>query len=119
MASGRYDFQSLVSNSNLMYKRYLERTRGVKNMTQFKTPKFKYPTEQQMASIPYRPHTWSIGDRFYKLANKEYGDPEMWWVIAMFNQTPTEAFVKVGHVVYIPTNIDAVLGIFLEDDFNY
>jgi nucleoid-associated protein YgaU len=119
MSSGRYDFDDIVSNENNMYKKYLDRTRGLKFMTQFRTPKFKYPTEQQLREISYTTYTWGVGDRFYKLANQFYGDPEKWWIIAMFNQTPTEAFVKAGHTIYIPDDLDEVIGIYLDDDFTY
>jgi len=36
----------------------------------------------------------------------------MWWVIAWYNQKPTEAHFNVGDVVYIPTPLANVLQYF-------
>ena len=52
---------------------------------------------------------WSQGDRFWRLASKFYGDPSYWWIIAWFNQKPTEASVKRGEVLLIPTPLNKVL----------
>lgn len=119
MASGRYDKRDLVSNSNEMYKEYLDKTRGLKKMIHHRTPKFKYPSQQDILNIESNPYRWAVGDRFYKLAHMQYGDPQMWWVIAMYNQTPTEAFVKAGDVIYVPVNLDEVLAIFLDKEVSY
>ena len=54
-------------------------------------------------------HVWSVGDRYYKLAIDNYGDASYWWVIAMFNQRPTEANWTVGEVVQIPLPLERFL----------
>ena len=54
-------------------------------------------------------HIWKEGDRFFKLAHQYYGDSTMWWVIAWFNRTPTEAHVSLGDTIYIPRPLDLVL----------
>tara|TARA_R100001129_G_scaffold158521_1_gene122284 strand:+ start:155 stop:448 length:294 start_codon:yes stop_codon:yes gene_type:complete len=54
-------------------------------------------------------HIWKTGDRYYKLSQKFYGVPELWWIIALYNQKPTEAHLKKGDVVLIPTPIRTVL----------
>tara|TARA_R100001086_G_C11820877_1_gene254048 strand:+ start:930 stop:1172 length:243 start_codon:yes stop_codon:yes gene_type:complete len=56
-------------------------------------------------------HIWKTGDRYYKLANRYYERPELWWVIALFNNKPTEGHLKKGDIVYIPTPINTVLSI--------
>ena len=61
-------------------------------------------------------HTWKLGDRYYKLAYEHYGDPEVWWVIAMYNKKPTEAFVNVGDRIYIPKPIDIVIQHFMTSE---
>ena len=33
---------------------------------------------------------------------KYYGDAEYWWLIAWYNNKPTESHFKLGDVVYIP-----------------
>ena len=54
-------------------------------------------------------HTWTTGDKYYKLAVTYYNDASLWWVIAWFNQRPTESHVKVGEVIQIPNPLDLVL----------
>tara|TARA_R100000664_G_C2633772_1_gene62055 strand:- start:168 stop:506 length:339 start_codon:yes stop_codon:yes gene_type:complete len=54
-------------------------------------------------------HVWKTGDRYYKLAQKFYGVSELWWIIALYNQKPTEAHLKKGDIVLIPTPIKTVL----------
>jgi len=71
-----------------------------------------YPTPQQAANINTTTHFWGLGDRYYKLAQRYYDDPTLWWVIAWFNQLPTEHHVDLGDVVLIPLNLDEILSIF-------
>jgi nucleoid-associated protein YgaU len=105
----RYMGREMGKNSEEMYKEKLE-DRGVNSITQFTTPSFRYPTANEIAfGITTIPHVWVQGDRFFKLAHEYYNNVENWWVIAMFNQKPTEAHVKPGEVVYIPTPLNAIL----------
>jgi hypothetical protein len=55
------------------------------------------------------PHIWKTGDRYYKLAAAYYGRPQLWWVIALYNQKPTEGHLKRGDVIKIPTSLDLLL----------
>ena len=60
----------------------------------------------QLENIEGISHLWTLGDRYYKLADKYYGDSTMWWVIAWFNRAPTEAHLKIGDIIIIPTPLD-------------
>jgi nucleoid-associated protein YgaU len=64
------------------------------------------------AFLDSRTVVWKVGDRFYKMANKYYGDPTYWWVIAWFNQTPTESHVVVGTTLEVPLPLDRALAIY-------
>tara|TARA_R110000824_G_scaffold137457_1_gene301574 strand:- start:110 stop:454 length:345 start_codon:yes stop_codon:yes gene_type:complete len=110
--SSRYDNRSAAINDNPLYRSLLKR-RGIKFIRQFKTPSFYFPTDREMGSIKEVDYTWKMGDRFFKLANKYYGDSTMWWIVAWYNQTPTESSVSVGQVIQIPLPLDAVLPIFM------
>jgi len=61
-----------------------------------------------MQEVSYRYRTAAAYDRFDRLAAIEYGDPQLWWVIAKANP---EIFypddIPVGAVIRIP---DASLG---------
>ena len=68
-----------------------------------------HPTSEDIAELNIISHRWKIGDKYFKLAHQYYGNSEMWWVIAWFNQAPTEAHLELGQVVYIPTPVQDVL----------
>jgi len=55
---------------------------------------------------------WGVGFRFYKLADKYYGDPSLWWIIPWFNQKPLESDFEAGDPVMIPLPLESVLGFF-------
>lgn len=120
MASQRYDLDDVVKNKNELYKKYIEETRGLsRGINHFRTQTFRYPSSQEIANLTITKHTWKVGDRFSKLAYQFYGDVEMWWVIAMFNKSPTEAFVKKGDIIYIPQPLDRVISMFTSDEERY
>ena len=105
----RYKNQNIFVNLNEAYKRYLKKSRGDKQIKQYNTPKFRYPTVRENSNFNTISHIWGTGDRYYKLAAEYYDDPELWWVIALYNQKPTEFDVKLGDVLYIPVPLESVL----------
>jgi len=105
----RYKNQSIFINDQEAYKTYLKKTRGMKNIRQFSTPKMFYPTSLQARDFETIKRIWGAGDHYFKMAEEYYGDPEMWWVIAFFNQKPTEFHVSPGDVIYIPVPLEAIL----------
>ena len=106
----RYDERMLLINSHKMYRRVLE-DRGVRRINQYETAKYKYPTASDIRAMTTVSHVWKYGDRFYKLANKFYGRSEYWWIIAFFNQVPTESHLQLGDVIDIPLDYDEVMRI--------
>lgn len=109
MAS-RYDNRVIGINKTSMYSNLLE-NRGVKQIRQYFTPEFVYPTPDQIATLDIEPHIWKDSDRYYKLASDHYNDPKMWWIIAFFNQKPTEGHIQIGDIIQIPKPLDKVLRI--------
>ena len=105
----RYKNQRVFLNDTEAYKRYLK-NRGLKHVKQYSTPKMFYPSDvQASANFTAQRRIWGVGDRYYKFADEYYQDPAMWWVIAFYNQKPTEFHVKPGDVIFIPTPLDSVL----------
>lgn len=104
----RFENRRIFRNGDELYDEYLEE-RDAKYFRQYVTPNFEYPNAEQMRELKRIKHVWKRGDRFYKLAFDNYGDPKLWWVIAWFNKTPTEAHVPIGSVVLIPQPIQKVL----------
>ena len=98
----RYDGRKIYRSANPIYSEELD-ARQLRYFRFYETPRFKEFDEEELLDIQDIGHTWSMGDRFYKLAYKYYGDSEMWWVLAWYNGTPTEAHLTVGDVINIPT----------------
>ena len=61
-----------------------------------------------MEKINVLTETWKLGDRLYKYADKHYGDPSMWWIIAWFNKKPTENDFQLGEQVLIPLPLEKI-----------
>lgn len=106
--ANRYDGVMEAINEEEMYAGHRER-RGVKTITQFKTFSMTHPTVEQIGTLQLVGHMWKLGDRYYKLAYEHYGDSQWWWVIAWYNQLPTESHVELGQVIDIPFPLHQVL----------
>lgn len=107
----RYENAPVINNNNRLYTEILK-DRGIKQVQQYGTRNIRFPTAEQLTELDIVAHAWKYGDRFYKLAHDFYGDSNLWWVIAFFNQQPTESGLEFGAIVYIPTPIERVLSIY-------
>ena len=96
-----YDRGDAAVNDSELYDELFD-SRGVKKVTQYKTKIFSSSFKDK--TIYYYNHYWSHGDRYHKLASKYYKDYRLWWVIAIFNEKPSEAEIKYGDQIKIPTN---------------
>ena len=95
----KYTGREIVTNEEDEYKDLLE-IRGIDTIQQFKT--FFFNRKNIKNSYGYHEHVWKKGDKLYKIANKYYGDIEFWWIIAMWNNKPTDANFKIGDVIEVP-----------------
>ncbi len=111
--SSRYDNRRIVFNRLKMYSKKAKE-RGIEGFKHYTTPEFSEFTEEEYHNIDTLAHIWTVGDKYYKLAHTHYGKPEYWWVIAWFNNLPTEAHLDVGDTVYIPFPLEELLGSFYE-----
>ena len=66
-------------------------------------------TTEFLESINKIEHVYTNSDKLSKLAQKYYRDPKLWWVIAWFNQKPTDSHCKVGDIIEIPIPLRDVL----------
>ena len=107
----RYDRRRLILNDDELYWDMLQR-RHVNYIRQYASGVLHYPTFKDLQSITKIPHIWSTGDRFYKLASQHYGTPTYWWVIALFNQAPTEASLFLGKQIFVPMPLEAILRVY-------
>lgn len=104
----RYKNRLILKNDMEQYENIF-RERNVKYIYQYTSPNFTYVNASQYPNLNIISYTWKVGDRYYKLAEKYYGDATSWWVIAKFNLRPTESHLRIGDILYIPTPIDRVL----------
>ena len=104
----RYEKRILFRNKNELYESLFEK-RNIKHIRHFNTPTLRYPRPAEIANLQQIVHTWTVGDRYYKLADRYYGNAEFWWVIAWYNQKPTEGHLKAGMRVRIPLPVERIL----------
>jgi len=109
--SSRYNNRKIARNKNKLYKNFFK-DRNITLVRQYRTANLSYPTKEQVRQLKVLTHVWKTGDRYYKLSFDYYGTSKYWWVIAWFNKKPTEAHVKYGDVVLIPTPLDKLLNFF-------
>ena len=104
MAS-RYDAREIFLNTREEYENVFKE-RNIKSISQFKTANLSHLTIDEISSLDIVNHVWTIGDRFWKLSAKYYNRADLWWVIAWFNQMPTEGQVSIGDIVAIPLPLE-------------
>ena len=105
----RYTGRKKGKNDTEMYEDVLE-ARGVKQIVQYTTPALKFPEPDVLRRIRTKEYIWQQGDKFWRLASQHYGDPKLWWLIAQFNQKPTEHHVAIGETIKIPIDLAVALG---------
>ena len=106
--TSRYDNRKVGINGTEQYEE-LFRSKNINFIRQYSTKPISHPTIEQLSNINTVKHVWKLGDKFYKLANKHYGDSKLWWIIALFNLRPTEAHLELGDVLEIPFPLEKVL----------
>jgi len=108
MAINRYRYTRIITNNTSEYSDIMRR-RGVNFINHFSFKKFKHLQSGDVPGLTYLQHIWTSSDRFYKLADKYYGDPLYWWLIAKFNNTPLETDITIGDTLYIPQPLERLL----------
>jgi len=107
----RYDNRNIAKNREIAYYDYFQ-DRGINHIVQFTTPTILPITNDKNQTITRIEHTWAMGDKLWKLAQLYYGLPNYWWLIAWYNQKPTESHFAVGDIVYIPTPFERILSLY-------
>mgnify|MGYP001244990304 CR=1 FL=1 len=113
MANSRYKNVPYFRNSYPMYENVLEE-RGLKYVNQYGTSLLRQLTKEQEENIMIKEVVWEVGDRLDKLASREYSDPTYWWLIARYNNKPTDAHFTRGDTVRVPHPLSLILGYYTE-----
>jgi nucleoid-associated protein YgaU len=104
----RYRNRPNAINRDQLYEEMFEE-RGVTKINQFVTPELSNPSQEVLDSLPYRKYVWTVGDRYWRLAQLQYGDRNLWYIIARFNNKPTEGHIQPGDLIKIPTDVRRTL----------
>tara|TARA_Y100000034_G_scaffold129775_1_gene186885 strand:- start:677 stop:1009 length:333 start_codon:yes stop_codon:yes gene_type:complete len=104
----RYTNRSVIRNRHETYEEVFEE-RDVRRINHFTTPRLRHLDPTQIRYLTRATHIWKVGDRYYKLAHKHYGNSKYWWAIAWYNKRPTESHVKIGETIYIPKPLEDLL----------
>jgi hypothetical protein len=113
MANSRYKNTDYFNNNYPIYENVLEE-RGVKSINQYATTSFKHLTASQKESLVTKEIVWEYADRLDKIASREYGSASYWWIIARYNNKPTDAHFERGDTVLVPHPLNLILGYYTE-----
>jgi len=110
MAS-RFDNRRVFINRKPIYNDYLINRGTPGFVRQYTTARMPRISQGAYDNLLMTEEMWGLGDRLCKLAGKHYGDSTYWWVIAYFNNKPTDAHFNIGDIVYIPVSLSDALEI--------
>lgn len=97
-------FYTSRNNTKILNKQQIEEflsQRGIESINFYENFQFSKINKDSYVVLE---HIWSRGDRLYKIAKEYYGDKNSFWLIALFNNKPTDADYKYGDIVYIPVD---------------
>jgi len=104
----RYNNRASIGLTEFDFPKQIKTLRGLHHVRVFSTPRFNRLTDEQYEHLDFDSHVWTRGDRLYKLAYDYYGDARYWWVIALFNQSPTEHHFDIGDEILIPASPELI-----------
>lgn len=59
--------------------------------------------------VPTVDYVWRVGDRLDSVAERRWGDPDYWWVLALANRIKDPFRIEVGRVLRVPLNVRQIL----------
>jgi hypothetical protein len=107
MPYSRMTGRSMFLNNDKNYQKTFFNKRGFKETLQYGTATFN--NAQLSQELTLESGVWDTTSRLTLIANDFYGDPQYWWVIALYNHRPTEAHFSPGDIYYIPLPLDVAL----------
>jgi len=97
----RYLNKAVVKTTNRNVEKLLA-SRGLKNINIIDTIYFKPLSLEDKKDLNVLTVVWQRRTKMFKIAHQFYGDSRLWWIIAWFNQKPTDAHFSPGDLVYVP-----------------
>tara|TARA_Y100000114_G_C11763614_1_gene331577 strand:+ start:9426 stop:9773 length:348 start_codon:yes stop_codon:yes gene_type:complete len=109
--SNRNDFRDKVVSDSSLREKIFDR-KFIESVTQYSRMKTNAPTSEQLKKdLTHVQKIFTMGDKMYKYAYEYYGDTNHWWVIAWYNNKPTDSHFNLGDTVYIPFPLDVAINI--------
>ena len=108
----RNDYRSVVINDTNLREKIHDRkfVDQVKILT--RTPHNDISREEIREEwIFHKQEMYSLTNKMYRLAHKHYGSPDYWWVIAWYNNKPTDSHFAVGDPIFVPFPLDIVISL--------
>ena len=93
----RYDNRQKMNTSSKNSEDFIG-SRGTKQIEHYSTPSFPELSIEDRYSLQNVHHVWTVGDHYWKLSHEYYGSTSLWWLIAWYNNKPTEGHVKAGDI---------------------
>jgi len=108
--TNRYDNRKIIHNNNGLYYNILE-GRGLSNtkLVHYNISKVVPLSQEEVDSFSLTGHIWQASDTLYKLSHLYYGSIEYWWIIAWFNQKPTDYNIELGDSIWIPFPLEEAI----------
>lgn len=98
MSFSRYKDRETLADIDYRKQKNLKQRKETINY--FETSTKKIDTDYE--NFSFINYTWKNGDKLYKIAQSFYDDPTLWWIIAEFNQKPTDFDFSAGETIKIP-----------------
>ena len=110
MPYSRYDNRSIITltSDNEIYRRKIL-ARNAKRVYVHSTAVYNFDDTDKDINFSFEEIYWSNGDKLHKLSYKYYNSIEYWWVIAFFNQKPTDSDYQIGDLVVVPTPLEEAM----------
>jgi len=108
----RYENRGTIDIDKRDMFKQIKVRRDLDSISLISTAKFNRLDETALENLEFESYIWKRGDRFYKLAHDFYGDQRYWWVIALFNQAPTEQHVAIGEEIFIPLEMELLASLY-------
>lgn len=110
--SNRNNYRDVVKATSKLRLATFDRRGIVEDMNMLDRFNNPAPTEQELREeLEHFQVVYKTGDRLYKFAHKYYGNPTYWWIIAWYNNKPTDTHFSIGDTVYIPKDLQVALRI--------
>ena len=110
MGISRYNKRFEYKNKNFSYMfSNIFKKRGQRAIVQYSTAELKYPTAAQIEQLQIVSVIWKAGQKYFKLAEQYYGDPQYWWIIGWYNGKPLEVDIRAGQIIQVPTPLELIL----------